>query len=678
MPFLRHVWLFWGSCAFFAACGAPNAPNSQGFPENWTAKTFWKENVQKIQPKMVNFIFDSEQDLARASEDGSFLYKEVRPINLIAAKEEAGLGSAVSWSLANHLQTTDGGTIKTFKLMAGAVPVDSAEIKQMIDGSGGKWTNGRVPQLLLNDSQDLNVPEFALSAEETKERAPKYLIGEGVKWGTGKATLIAGASELHPAWSFIISAEEGYSYPIFPTEVVLSAVSGEILRTKELNLHATGTAEHMYMENQVVDGSQLRSIALPYLSAEGANVPLVSDKWKVVSCNQQEPSASCISRTLSSANTVFSPSPADDTYDELVAYHSLARAFDWNVGKMGEAGLAAADRKSSGWGLTRDTLGLSNSNQMTVYVRSLAKTATGSPTLSNAQYYPGGLSGSQPPAIVIGTGWEPSQGAYPLGALRYLGKDSDVVMHEFHHHVIWRSMTDVSGETGALHEGIADYLTYAITGNNKLGEAIVPSDSAKGGLRAGNLTGSISTYYNRSVHQAGEFWSSTLWDVRTQMGTASSGAYHADKIIWDAVDLAISSETYYGFIAAMAKSTDAYAAARGENAVTLKNTMFAVFAARGFINAPDGTGNLPSATQYISVAKPAAPVAKTSSKSKGICGAIGNNNSQTTWWISAFFILIAITPLLHGIKNRRRQQRVRTSVRAGAELEQRRSLSRVQ
>lgn len=85
---------------------------------------------------------------------------------------------------------------------------------------------------------------------------------------------------------------------------------------------------------------------------------------------------------------------------------------------------------------------------------------------SNAQYVP--FNGSTGPLIIIGPG--------KTGELTNLATDSDVVSHEFGHHVVYGSVTEVpaGSESLVIHEGLADALTFFASGDYCLGESICP------------------------------------------------------------------------------------------------------------------------------------------------------------------------------------------------------------
>ncbi|HEY0729477.1 MAG TPA: M36 family metallopeptidase, partial [Pyrinomonadaceae bacterium] len=109
--------------------------------------------------------------------------------------------------------------------------------------------------------------------------------------------------------------------------------------------------------------------------------------------------------------------------------------------------------------------------------------------------------------------------------------DGDVVFHEYGHGIsnrlIGNGSTALSGiQSGAMGEGWSDY--WAITLNN---------DGAVGEYSTGNPNGIRRAVYSVpaaavhdsyadlgsvSVHNDGEVWAATLWDLRTQLGAATT------------------------------------------------------------------------------------------------------------------------------------------------------------
>ncbi|NRA63847.1 MAG: hypothetical protein HRU19_05155 [Pseudobacteriovorax sp.] len=122
---------------------------------------------------------------------------------------------------------------------------------------------------------------------------------------------------------------------------------------------------------------------------------------------------------------------------------------------------------------------------------------------NNAIYVPSG--GNLGPRIYIGT----ADG----NLMANLNRDSDVVIHEFSHHVIFQYLQSTRGDSLILHEGMADFFAYIINGNPRLAESILPGSPY---LRTADL--SPNRYFDqekdyRGPHLLGQFWSALLWDL---------------------------------------------------------------------------------------------------------------------------------------------------------------------
>lgn len=137
---------------------------------------------------------------------------------------------------------------------------------------------------------------------------------------------------------------------------------------------------------------------------------------------------------------------------------------------------------------------------------------------NNALFMPGSdLDGSLPSiSIDDGDGKE----------LQNLVSDGDVVSHEFGHHVIYKTLRKVDGESLVLHEGLADFFAFARTQDGCLGESICPVGSGACIIEGQCLRTSINSLkYEDSLwqqwagprqrlgHLHGQIISGMLWDL---------------------------------------------------------------------------------------------------------------------------------------------------------------------
>jgi hypothetical protein len=135
----------------------------------------------------------------------------------------------------------------------------------------------------------------------------------------------------------------------------------------------------------------------------------------------------------------------------------------------------------------------------------------------NAQYLP--LPGA--PEIQIGRGND---------VLQNLARDTDVVVHEFSHHIIYQYVpSKLGGDAAVLHEGTADYFAYAVNGDPYLAESIVVGGGA---LRTAALDPKErwdEVDQKKPAHTRGQIWSAALWQLRTALGP------EADDLVYQAL-----------------------------------------------------------------------------------------------------------------------------------------------
>lgn len=105
--------------------------------------------------------------------------------------------------------------------------------------------------------------------------------------------------------------------------------------------------------------------------------------------------------------------------------------------------------------------------------------------------------------------------------------DGDVVFHEYGHGIsnrlIGNGSTALSGiQSGAMGEGWSDYWAITINNDGAVGEYVTNNPN---GIRRAAYTVPAAAVHNSyadlqssSVHNDGEVWAATLWDLRTQLG----------------------------------------------------------------------------------------------------------------------------------------------------------------
>ncbi|MEZ4740950.1 MAG: hypothetical protein R3B45_00630 [Bdellovibrionota bacterium] len=249
-----------------------------------------------------------------------------------------------------------------------------------------------------------------------------------------------------------------------------------------------------------------------------------------------------VARAANSAHQ-FSYSPTDPEYAEVNAFMHAELTYQWF--------------KSFGYEWTDGT-------RLTLRLREGIKDAQGKLTQNNALYLPAGLDGNSSPMIAVADG----DGA----VLKGLPLDLDVVGHEFGHHILFATLKstkqlesqDGSVETpdhsAALHEGLADYFTFAQTGDACLAESICPDGTqacvvmtaTKRCLRSGELDFNYNSpeYWalGAAFHLKGQVVSGTMWDIQN---SANVDPQDFKKIAFASVDYLLSASSYSDWLIAL-------------------------------------------------------------------------------------------------------------------------------
>ncbi|SMF30178.1 hypothetical protein SAMN06296036_109155 [Pseudobacteriovorax antillogorgiicola] len=103
--------------------------------------------------------------------------------------------------------------------------------------------------------------------------------------------------------------------------------------------------------------------------------------------------------------------------------------------------------------------------------------------------------------------------------MQYLNRDSDVLIHEYSHHIIYKFLTATWGESLTLHEGTADFFAYVLNDDPYLAESILVGSPY---LRTAEIESDrkhdLEASY-RGSHLLGQFWSAILWDLYRDLGS---------------------------------------------------------------------------------------------------------------------------------------------------------------
>lgn len=102
---------------------------------------------------------------------------------------------------------------------------------------------------------------------------------------------------------------------------------------------------------------------------------------------------------------------------------------------------------------------------------------------------------------------------------------ADIIVHETTHRILFTNsgVRFATDESGAIHEGTADYFAASVTGNNCLGEDFVEGRDC---LRNSGQFRSYPRHMDSESHEGGRVWASALVDLQELLGKAT-----ADRII---------------------------------------------------------------------------------------------------------------------------------------------------
>lgn len=514
--------------------------------------------------------------------------------------------SGLSWKAVDsghNLQLADDSLVgvaarlRRMQLFLDGIPVHASEMKSIVEDGTVTWLTGSRPQWLSTHETPRTTP-FSLSVDQAKQMASHELGFAFWRFHSVKRKYVAEPSLARATYLFVVSAESSPldHGPFVPLEVAVDADVGRVLWQRPLAFHVTEGSTELFVENVKVAEAKSQ-VSLPGLLTPQT---LSHSLFDVYNCRNsprslENGSGNVCKPVATGVNGVFSADYDDERYDELIAYAAVTRAMGWY--RDVEQNSLRSDWDPNKWPGSRANFGLEPSNisngsekRLKIFVRTETPAASVNKcgkdtTPDNAQYLWSGQTGNGNPEILIGYGGYPNA----CGSLRELGKDMDVILHEFGHHIVYRGLSNTKNQSVALHEGFADYFTYAITGNNLLAENSNPGQVAlrQGNVKAGQTfnkflsraDGGYITVMDYLIypHRVGEFWSAILWELRLTLGRDASGKFKMDKIVWDTIDL-VSAEGGLGDgVLAISESTKRYAERMGEDVYALQKSVNDVF-----------------------------------------------------------------------------------------------------
>ncbi len=263
---------------------------------------------------------------------------------------------------------------------------------------------------------------------------------------------------------------------------------------------------------------------------------------------------------------------------------------------------------------------------------------TNTDDLNNAFYLP--AQGTLAAEVHLGRG--------DLISMRFLSRDADVVSHELAHHFIYQYITTSRGESGVIHEGTADYLAYAIQGDPRLGDTVVPNAPYLRTALIGEDKRFDDPEQNRAPHHLGQYWSALLWDLREKLGA------EGDELLLHSLtfmpDRAQLTDAMLGLLHADSSLFPSAAdATRGENYCLILERAIA----RGFTKAIRNVDGSACGFDLVKIA--ADREAEITVETKGsrdplariipVCGVIDANH-RSLRWLAMLCLILPFIPLL--------------------------------
>lgn len=277
-------------------------------------------------------------------------------------------------------------------------------------------------------------------------------------------------------------------------------------------------------------------------------------------------------------------------------------------------------------------------------------TSSTTATRGNALYV--AADDGEGPFILIG-------GDYP-GRLTNLAKDSDVVSHEFGHHVVYSSVSVIprNSESVVVHEGLADALTFYASGDNCLAESICPTGKDTSCFVANKClrTGESNMKYQDDLYNAnadaphirGQVISGLFADLKR------SGAIPQDnlnKLLIATVSFLPSEANMKSLVVGLLDAD--YALFGGKDspyATILKNAA----AARGL-----GVENLGIDLAQVDGQRPPDPESDKKSKDRGIFGVCSIGGEQQNLLSGVSVLILLLLPVFLSVLRRPRPKVVR-------------------
>ena len=361
-----------------------------------------------------------------------------------------------------------------------------------------RWKSGRLlrlgtqPPIAPSDlDHDLKWPHFEDALSHFKS------LSENISIKSSRKCYVSVGNEPIPAWEF--------TYEQFGLIKTIQLDDSEVFTASEKCFHAEGSAT-IYPEN--IKTGELTSYKLYNMAETGY---LENDHFFTTI------NSSSLSPRAQSLDFNFAFDPASSEFAETSIFTNANRALEWY----------------EGIGYNKFT-----NTKMQLVVHAMLNNNS-----NNALYQPS----SKTPTIYVGDG--------DGSILQNLATDRDVVFHEFGHHVIYHTLTRTTGESLVLHEGIADFFTFASSGDACLGESICPDKSnincaieSKCLRTAENDLSLLSPTLPPEEHLRSQFISGMLWDLHVKDAIPLE---NVARLTLNAVGLLANSSGYHDLILAL-------------------------------------------------------------------------------------------------------------------------------
>ncbi len=357
-------------------------------------------------------------------------------------------------------------TAQRLQLVCDGRPVQGATLqlhrRAQAGATGRTYVRSRIPQLhILNQlTDDHSWQSLADLGYGPSYWQPSEHVESMGQWQTHSGFL-------RPTWQVTVSDQETGQR----RRLIIDAASGGLLEEYPLGFHASAQVYAETGRDLDVSLQPLAGLSTPFTGY------LDGENFSVFGASSADARAVAIDGAF-----IYSAQQEPELFDQVQTFHNLTRGWRWFVDKM----------------QFTPTLG-------SIVVRTNMLINNTDP--DNAKYEP--ATATLPAELQFGRG---------SAAIRNLARDNDVALHELSHHMIFHFIDDNRGTAAALHEGFADFFTYAATGDPNLGETILPGSPYLRTAVQPETFRFDNPNLSRSSHNMGNIWAAMLWDLRQAVG----------------------------------------------------------------------------------------------------------------------------------------------------------------